>query len=111
MKIRTGFVSNSSSSSFCIIGVDDQEWIDKLASAEGKDFEEEYFGYGCSEGEVVTFYGEESPRLAGIEAHPLLETMTIPEAKKHFQKLIKEAFKLEIPFHAIVFTFGEAGNG
>jgi hypothetical protein len=39
MKIRNGFVSNSSSSSFCIIGVTGQ-WAERLADAEGKQYRE-----------------------------------------------------------------------
>lgn len=40
MKIRSGFVSNSSSSSFCIIGVTSQ-WAERLAKAEGKNYSQE----------------------------------------------------------------------
>jgi len=39
MKIRNGFVSNSSSSSFCIIGVTG-DWASVLADAEGKHYRE-----------------------------------------------------------------------
>ena len=38
MKIRQGFVSNSSSSSFCIIGVQDENLIRSLAKKENKNF-------------------------------------------------------------------------
>lgn len=38
MKIRNSFVSNSSSSSFCIIGTDGYDAIRALAKAEGKDY-------------------------------------------------------------------------
>lgn len=40
MKIRSGFVSNSSSSSFCIIGVTGA-WAARLAKAEGKNYSQE----------------------------------------------------------------------
>jgi len=40
MKIRNGFVSNSSSSSFCIIGINDYSFISKLAEAEKLHFKE-----------------------------------------------------------------------
>ena len=40
MKTRQGFVSNSSSSSFCIIGVE-RSWANRLAVAEGKNYEGE----------------------------------------------------------------------
>jgi hypothetical protein len=40
MKIRSGFVSNSSSSSFVIIGVT-SNWANRLAKAEGKNYSQE----------------------------------------------------------------------
>jgi predicted RNA-binding Zn-ribbon protein involved in translation (DUF1610 family) len=157
MKIRNGFVSNSSSSSFCIIGVGNG-WVAQLAEAEGKHFEcfddyedvetkkvrncscdidpnkgkycpecgnliwgeeeverdePEYddLGYGCCSGKVVDFYGNDEPSISGIDAEKLLQTMTIPEACRHFQKVIKEKFGIDIPLKAIKFECGECGNG
>jgi hypothetical protein len=55
MKIRSGFVSNSSSSSFCIIGVSGGNWISQLEKAEGKHYgayepeESEVPGCDCNE--------------------------------------------------------------
>jgi hypothetical protein len=46
MKIRHGFVSNSSSSSFCIYGAEvDQEELMKAAKSLGIEFDEEDFDY------------------------------------------------------------------
>lgn len=158
MKIRQGFVSNSSSSSFCIIGVSGSGWIEQLAEAEGLYFEaferemkpkirmirgcncnintskgkycsecgkkiwieEEievpekeysYCGYGVCPGKVVDFYGDFEPYYAGVEAKKLLDKMSIPEAKKEFQNLIKSKYNIEIPLSQINFHYGEVGSG
>jgi hypothetical protein len=59
MKIRAGFVSNSSSSSFCVFGqwvgelMDHEQWEIKL-TAEQKEIMREYgLGYRTDEGDVL----------------------------------------------------------
>ena len=158
MKTRLGFVSNSSSSSFCIIGVGGSGWVKQLAEAEGLYFEAfecemepetrmvrgcdcdinenkgkycpecgkkiwveeddegpeiEYSccGYGVCSGKIVNFYGDYEPYYAGVDARKLLDKMSIPEAKKEFQKLIKSKYNIEIPLSCIDFHYGEVGSG
>jgi hypothetical protein len=123
MKIRNGFVSNSSSSSFCIIGTTYNSEIAKLVKAEGKNFthyDEEseswiegtdYLGYGCDSGKVVMFYGDDGPEYVGVEAVDLLEQHSLPEARKAFCKLVKECLNVDIDPRFVDLHYGEAGNG
>lgn len=118
MKYRSGFVSNSSSASFCIIGInDDEEMIKKILLAENlidEDYKAEegyYDDYCLSDAKTVELYGYEGddyPCYAGIDAEKLLKTMTIPEACEHVSKEIKEKLGIDIPVNKISFHYGEA---
>ena len=110
MKIRDGFISNSSSTSFCIIGTN---WgIDELVEESGAKDENTYCGH-CKT-EHIDFYTynklNDDDTIAGIDASPLLEKMSIPAAKKYFQKYIKEKFNITVPIEQIKFTYDERGN-
>lgn len=102
MKTRNGFVSNSSSSSFCIVGIENTRIIEKLMAADGftendagygvagtgkSDFV--YYGHGYSKhGDGVDYHLEYG--YAGLEAVDTLNTMTLPEAKRYLKLKLKQ---------------------
>jgi hypothetical protein len=90
VKVRNGFVSNSSSTSFLIVGIHDQITAEKLAKKDG--CKEMGWG-GYSEGKTMVFIGNEGgyddepykPDYAGIEAETLLkQNRTVAEIKQIF---------------------------
>jgi len=116
MKMRQGFVSNSSSQSFCIIGIEDSKIVAKLLKAEkivygdcevtidGKT--EEKMTEIC--GKHISFYGSfesEEPYWAGRNAEKMLQDMTIPQACAKLRDDIKESLGIDIPVHKIQFIY------
>lgn len=111
MKIRLGFVSNSSSTSFCIIGTDNEKDIKALMKAEG--FPEDIHNSetcSCDEGfwnlhevrvdDTIHKYkptkfcyigsNDAGPDIVGIEVEELLQDNSIREAAKIVVKIAAE---------------------
>lgn len=106
MKIRTGFVSNSSSSSFCIIGVADYDLGRELMRKEGFTLtgvdEEERVdtdsSNSCYNGgnwwisgkeTILKYYGDYYEGIAyyvGVDAENFLVDRSIEQAKKEFSR-------------------------
>ena len=112
MKIRTGFVSNSSSSSFCVIGVrsdNKKNLLNKLQL----DLEKDYLGHGCysSRDTNLSIYGDGYDfAIIGFEAQTALEGQTLKEVKKQFSDYMKTKYHLCIPPDSVQFLYGETGN-
>jgi hypothetical protein len=114
MKIRNGFVSNSSSSSFCIIGVHNEMLANDIADQLNidDDWKEENLGYGVAEtNDDVVFGGYDGEiYYAGFNAEPLLETMTLPQAKEKVVEMFKER-NIDVNLASIGFHYGELSSG
>lgn len=100
MKVRTGFVSNSSSSSFCILGVTsgdiaEQIDIEKLFNPNDEnDWDEEWydrannFGFDVDRG-IENYYED---YCIGVDIDKLDQTIPIIEQKKELAEKLNEKF-------------------
>jgi len=114
MKIRLGFVSNSSSSSFCLVGTSKKWIIDELAAKEGLNFGKDgndVLSYGNCSGNHVIFVGSDGPEVVGIEILKLLEDYNLKELRQIFRDLVKDKFNVDVPIKSIDLHYGEWGNG
>jgi len=115
MKTRLGFVSNSSSSSFLIMGVTNQNFIKDIASKLGLFYDGEYIdyndSYGVVEGEFLNLYGSCEPSYIGIDISDKIKVTSFNDLKKEFQDNVKNNYNVEIPLEYIDMHFGEVGDG
>ena len=139
MKIRSGFVSNSSSSSFVAVGIgrggwnateeDKQLWQDLMNAmglpTRGYDYDDFYDGgkypnkltdydygtYKTVDGTDICLYGGYEFYFAGLDAMPLFEKdMKLSEIKKKFQEIIKKHYGVKIKLSQIELRSDEVSS-
>lgn len=115
MKVRVGFVSNSSSSSFLIVGTQDSSIIKAVAQKLGKyDLANNKFTVECSYGYKTTehfnFYGGYDPEYLGLDVSKKIKTKPYSELVKEFQDTLKKNYDIEIHASDIDLHFGECGD-
>ena len=111
MKVRLGFVSNSSTTSFFIIGVDSEAIVDKLLQACGHDKEwyQQSKSFGVAEADDLMFYGDyDKPYWAGLDADTLPADKTLPQAREWFIKHIQNKLNVTLSQGDVGLRYGEA---
>lgn len=115
MKCRVGFVSNSSSSSFLIVGITRSDIIKQIAEKMGKydPVTKEYrveCSCGYETGEHFNFYGSYEPEFIGVDVSEKIKKIPFEDLKKEFQETIKKNYGIEIHPCYIDLHFGEVGE-
>lgn len=119
MKSRRGFVSNSSSSSFLIVGT--QTSVDAILRAMGWRENDDAYGNweewedswgGQTTDGKYAIIGSETPYYIGFNAEPYFRSgMTFQEISALFAKSLYEDFGLILDSRYIDLHYGEVGNG
>jgi hypothetical protein len=116
MKSRTGFVSNSSSSSFLIVGINrwaNKELFKQIMEADGRDDDSFELCYGTETSKSgLGYYGyDNEPSYLGMDIASLLETKTLPELRLHFCGFIQHKFGIDIDPKQVELHYGQVGSG
>ncbi|MHA2280247.1 MAG: hypothetical protein ACXAC5_05250 [Promethearchaeota archaeon] len=129
MKIRAGFVSNSSSSSFVAVGLGRKygnkknndkfnEIVEKLAGCSVNDIGYEtlekiwYCNGICEKNGIWLYTSDAEPFFVGLdmEAH-IKADKTFSEAKEKFKQLIKDKLGISVPIKSIELRIDESSSG
>ena len=97
MKIRNGFVSNSSSSSFCLMGIQlhNEEFADILDFAEeipNKKLDKYTYLYEKKVDRASGYGDNDDYTFIGLGIDEMKETETLKQFKKRTSDLLKKAF-------------------
>jgi hypothetical protein len=117
LKRRLGYVSNSSSSSFVLVGInvnqsekywnqEDAEILEKLGVVKDGDYWDGGYGTFASNHEDIVVAGTGNPEVVGIDVSKMRNDETLGSWKKKFVKLMKK-YGVDVSPEKVELIFGE----
>jgi hypothetical protein len=121
MKKRFGFVSNSSSTSFCVVGINGDVDCDNycegnlcqlIIDALNINIVDDYIGRGLyNNHSKLDVYGDGYGSIViGFDGEDILQHNTLEDAKKIFIDYVSKACNIYIPVQLVRLLYGQFGD-
>lgn len=101
MKVRHDFVTNSSSTSYCIVGISDESLVEEILNADAK----------VTLNILRVVHDEYDNAMVGFDAEEILQDKSIAQATHELVELLRRTLDVHVTVDDIKLLFGGYYNG